>query len=87
MVDSNDRERVQEAAQELERILRDREMRNVCLLLFCNKQDIPHSMQPIELQQIFRLDQLSRPYAIMPCSAAHGTGLAEGLKWLSKHCR
>lgn len=41
VVDSQDRERVDEAKQELHRILSDREMKDCLLLVFANKQDLP----------------------------------------------
>ena len=41
MVDSADRDRIDEARQELHRIISDREMRNALLLVFANKQDLP----------------------------------------------
>jgi ADP-ribosylation factor 6 len=41
VVDSSDRERIDEARQELHRIIGDREMRNALLLVFANKQDLP----------------------------------------------
>ena len=44
MVDSQDRERVDEARQELHRILSDREMKECLLLVFANKQDLPGGM-------------------------------------------
>ncbi|CAF1386455.1 unnamed protein product [Rotaria magnacalcarata] len=87
VVDSCDRERMEEASRELEKIINDREMRNIVLLVFCNKQDISGCMQPADIRQALHLDKLNRPYAIMPCSALHGTGLSEGLKWLSEHCK
>ena len=86
-MDSCDRERMEEASRELEKIINDREMRNTVLLVFCNKQDMPGCMQPAEIRQALHLDKLSRPYSIMPCSALHGTGLPEGLKWLAEHCK
>lgn len=41
VVDSQDRERIDEARQELHRIISDREMRECLLLVFANKQDLP----------------------------------------------
>ncbi len=41
VVDSQDRERIEEAKQELHRILSDREMKECLLLVFANKQDLP----------------------------------------------
>jgi ADP-ribosylation factor protein 6 len=87
VIDSCDYERIDEARRELEKILNDREMRNVSLLLLCNKQDVSGSMQPDEIRQALHLDKLTRPYALMPCSALNGNGLSEGLKWLSEHCK
>jgi effector-binding domain-containing protein len=42
VVDSNDRERVDEARQELHRIVNDREMKDALILVFANKQDLPN---------------------------------------------
>lgn len=41
VIDSQDRDRIDEARQELERILADREMRDCLLMVFANKQDLP----------------------------------------------
>lgn len=41
VVDSNDRDRIDEARTELHRIVNDREMRDALLLVFANKQDLP----------------------------------------------
>jgi ADP-ribosylation factor 1/2 len=48
-VDSNDRERISEAAYELERMLREDELRGVPLLVFANKQDLPNAMSMAEV--------------------------------------
>lgn len=41
VVDSQDRERIDEARTELHKILNDREMKDALLLVFANKQDLP----------------------------------------------
>lgn len=41
VIDSNDRDRIEEARQELHRIIQDREMKESLLLVFANKQDLP----------------------------------------------
>lgn len=41
VIDSGDRDRIDEARLELERILADREMRDCLLMVFANKQDLP----------------------------------------------
>ncbi len=41
VVDCADRDRVEEARQELHRIINDREMKDAIILIFANKQDLP----------------------------------------------
>lgn len=41
MVDCADRERIDEARQELHRIINDRLMKEAIILIFANKQDLP----------------------------------------------
>jgi len=62
-------------------------MRNISLLLLCNKQDLPSSLPPDAIRRALHLENIPRPCAIMPCSAIDGTGLTEGMKWLSEHCK
>ena len=40
VIDSNDRDRIDEARTELTRIIQDREMKDALLLVFANKQDL-----------------------------------------------
>lgn len=87
VIDSCDHKRIDEARHELAKVLSDREMRNVSLLVFCNKQDVPNSMSPEDIRQALHLENFKRPYAIVACSAVNGNGLIEGLKWLAKHCK
>lgn len=47
MVDSNDRDRVVEAREELQRMLNEDELRDALLLVFANKQDLPVCSLPI----------------------------------------
>jgi ADP-ribosylation factor protein 6 len=41
VVDSSDKDRIDEARTELQRIIQDREMKDALLLVFANKQDVP----------------------------------------------
>ena len=52
VVDSNDRERIQEGAEELQKMLQEDELRDAVLLLFANKQDLPNAMAISEIGQI-----------------------------------
>ncbi|KAF7647052.1 hypothetical protein LDENG_00178060 [Lucifuga dentata] len=84
VVDSNDRERVAEAADELSKMLLEDELKDSALLVFANKQDLPNALSTNELTE--KLDLLSRrnrTWYIQATCATQGTGLYEGLDWLS----
>ncbi|KAK8454890.1 hypothetical protein SEVIR_4G047500v4 [Setaria viridis] len=49
VVDSNDRDRVVEARDELHRMLNEDELRDAVLLVFANKQDLPNAMDAAEI--------------------------------------
>ncbi|KAF7255374.1 hypothetical protein P879_06651 [Paragonimus westermani] len=84
VVDSNDRERVGEAADELTRMLSEDELRDVVILVFANKQDLPNAMTSAELTDKLRLREIrNRPWYIQQACATQGQGLCEGLDWLS----
>jgi GTPase SAR1 family protein len=86
VVDSQDRERIDEAKQELHRILSDREMKDCLLLIFANKQDLPgggyhclHLSSMIRLifgvrfaSQLCLLPRLPRSWAFTGCVTVHG---------------
>lgn len=84
MVDSNDRERVNEAAEELGKMLNEDELRDASLLVFANKQDLPNAMSVAEITDKLGLHSLrSRKWYIQSTCATSGDGLYEGLDWLS----
>ncbi len=84
VVDSNDRERVGEAREELQRMLNEDELRDAVLLVFANKQDLPNAMNATELTDKLGLQSLrQRDWYIQATCATSGDGLFEGLEWLS----
>ncbi|NXT00700.1 ARF5 factor, partial [Jacana jacana] len=84
VVDSNDRERVQESAEELQKMLQEDELRDAVLLVFANKQDMPNAMAVSELTDKLGLQTLrSRTWYVQATCATQGTGLYDGLDWLS----
>merc|ERR1719414_1628337 len=84
VVDSNDRERIEDARDELMKMLEEEEMREAALLVLANKQDLPHSMTATEVGRKLGLPALrGRPWFIQSACATTGDGLYEGLDWLS----
>jgi len=84
VVDSNDRERASEAAEELSKMLSEDELRDAALLVFANKQDLPNAMSVAEITDKLGLHTLrQRKWYIQSTCATSGDGLYEGLDWLS----
>lgn len=84
VVDSNDRERVTEAYDELANLLRDEELKDAKLLVLANKQDLQNAMSISEITDKLNLHSLrNRKWHIQSCCATTGDGLYEGLDWLS----
>ncbi|OTF79707.1 ADP-ribosylation factor-like protein [Euroglyphus maynei] len=76
-------ERVGEAAEELQRMLNEDELRDSILLVFANKQDLPNAMSTSELKDRLGLAQMrNRHWYIQATCATQGDGLYEGLDWL-----
>lgn len=87
VVDSSDRDRIEEARQELHRIASDREMQNAAILVFANKQDLPNVMKVEEIEERLKMSSFSnRAWHVCSSIATSGKGLHEGLSWISTHC-
>ena len=68
VVDSNDRERISEAREELQRMLNEDELRDALLLVFANKQDLPNAMNAAEITDKLGLHGLrQRTWFIQVC--------------------
>uniref|UniRef100_A0A8C9GR61 ARF GTPase 3 n=1 Tax=Piliocolobus tephrosceles TaxID=591936 RepID=A0A8C9GR61_9PRIM len=88
VVDSNDRERVNEAREELMRMLAEDELRDAVLLVFANKQDLPNAMNAAEITDKLGLHSLRhRNWYIQATCATSGDGLYEGLDWLANQLK
>ncbi|WWC90652.1 ADP-ribosylation factor [Kwoniella dendrophila CBS 6074] len=88
VVDSNDRERITEAREELQRMLSEDELRDALLLVFANKQDLPNAMNAAEITDKLGLHSLrQRSWYIQAACATSGDGLYEGLEWLSTNLK
>jgi signal recognition particle receptor subunit beta len=85
VVDSNDTERIDLANAEIHKLLAADELRDACVLILANKQDLRNSLSPAELMEKLQLDKMRfRESYVQGCVATSGEGLYEGLDWLSK---
>merc|ERR1712188_21436 len=85
VIDSNDRDRIEDAREELTKMLNEEEMRDAVLLVFANKQDLPNAMTAAEITEKLGLHGMrNRQWFIQSACATTGDGLYEGLDWLSR---
>jgi len=85
VIDSNDRERIEDAREELQKMLNEVELCDAVLLVFANKQDLPNAMSAAEITDKLQLHSLrNRNWFIQSTCATTGDGLYEGLDWLSR---
>ncbi|XP_056886810.1 ADP-ribosylation factor 4-like [Takifugu flavidus] len=83
VIDSNDPQRLKEAADELHTMFEEEQLRDVPSLVFANKQDLPRAMPPSDITDALMLSGASRPWSVQASCAVSGSGLVEGLDWLS----
>ncbi|XP_062587604.1 uncharacterized protein LOC134249252 [Saccostrea cucullata] len=84
VVDSNDRERIEESRKELFGILQDDDMNGVPVVIIANKQDLPNAIRTPEMTEMMCLHKLtSRKWFIQSAVATTGEGIYESMKELS----
>lgn len=84
VVDSNDRDRIEEARKEFQGLLSEPDMMNATILVFANKQDLPNAYSVAEVSEKLQIQNIpQRNWHIQACCGVDGTGLFEGLDWLS----
>lgn len=59
--------------------------RDIPLLMFANKKDLPTALSPIEVAQALKLEDIrDRPWQIFPSNALTGEGVDKGADWLAE---
>lgn len=83
VVDSNDHDRIDDAREELMKIMNEDELMNTPLLVFGNKQDLPNAMSTVQLTEKLGLHNLQcQQWFVQGSCAITGDGLYEGFDWL-----
>lgn len=84
VVDSNDKDRIDEARKELQCIIKEDILKDAILLVFANKQDLPYAMNVTQIVDELELENVrNRQWYVQSCSAITGDGIYEGLEWMS----
>merc|ERR1711988_1181696 len=85
VVDSSDIDRMEDAREELDKLMSADELRDGSVLVYANKQDLPGAMSASEVAEKLRLGNLrSGRWFVQSACAVSGGGIYEGLDWLSK---
>jgi ADP-ribosylation factor 1/2 len=86
VIDSNDEERIDEAREEIAGLMKEPQLEHSSLLVFANKQDLPHALSIATIADRLNLTRLPthRNWHLQAASATTGDGLYEGFDWLVK---
>ena len=84
VVDSNDQDRIEDAAEELKKMLAEEELKDCAVLVMANKQDLNGALAPGEVTKRLGMGDLKgRTWLVQGTSATTGQGLKEGLDWMA----
>lgn len=84
VVDSADRERIDEARDEMFRVLDSQELKAVPLVVIANKQDLPGAVRPDDLAKRLNLHRITnRPWVIQGACAPKDEGVCESMETLA----
>ena len=83
VVDSSDRNRIEKARLELDKMLREDELKDTILLVFANKQDLGVMDVKEVINRLGLKEIKGRAWHCQGTSAVTGEGLLEGLQWLT----
>ena len=82
VVDSTDKERFEQAKEALSLLIFNDEFKNIPLLVFANKQDLPMSYLPNNIIEILDMGKIKdNKWLVQGASALNGKGLNEGFNW------
>ncbi|XP_046365106.1 ADP-ribosylation factor 1-like [Haliotis rufescens] len=86
VVDSNDLERMEQARDELVRLLEEKDLKDTVFLVLANKQDLPGAMTVPEVAKAVDFQGILKTHraTIIGCSAISGEGLNDALHWMSQ---
>lgn len=84
VIDSSDKDRLEAARDQLDRMLDEDELSGKPLLVFANKQDLAGALSTAQIVEALGLHRLRRRmWYIQASTATTGEGLREGIEWLS----
>lgn len=90
VVDSCDTMRICIVKDELDQLLQQAGIAKnlkIPVLFYANKQDLPKALTAAQLSELLELSSAckGRQWTIVPSNALNGTGVDEGINWLTQH--
>ncbi|CAF0932503.1 unnamed protein product [Adineta steineri] len=88
VVDSNDRERIDEANEQLHLMLKEDELKTIPVLIFANKQDLPNRLTLDEMKEklnLSKLDETKQKWHLQPTIATTNDGIEQGFEWIANN--
>ncbi|NXG47759.1 ARL14 protein, partial [Psilopogon haemacephalus] len=85
VVDSSDKQRLEESKEEFEVILKAESLKGIPVVVLANKQDLPGALNAEEITRRFNMKKYcsDRNWYVQPCCAITGEGLSEALRILT----
>ena len=88
VVDSNDKDRLEEASEELHKMIAEQYLLFCPILVLANKQDLNGALSPMEITERLNMGQYrDRLWLVQASSGVLGTGLKEGIDWIKENYR
>ena len=89
VIDSADKIRLNEAIEELCRVLDDDALDRIPVLIYANKQDLPEAATVIHIRECFNLkkNKKARSVHVQGTVFTQNKGIMEGLDWLAKEIK
>jgi ADP-ribosylation factor protein 1 len=83
VIDSNDRDRINEAVDEMKRfVLYEDELKNCVIVVLANKQDLSNAMTVNEIRKNLNQIESNRDIEVFGTVATTGNGLDEAFEYL-----
>lgn len=88
VVDSADRNRLEESSVQLAELLDEEKLTGTPVLVYANKQDLINAARAEELMEKMALNNIKdRDWQIQPCSAMTQEGLSKGMDWIKNNIK
>ena len=84
IVDSVDKDRIEDASNEFKKLLNEEKLKSCPILVFANKQDLNGAFTSNEIIEKFGMNEIKgRNWIVKGTCSINGEGIKEGLDWMN----